>query len=155
MSNWTRAALYAAADEYLAALVAHDVGRLKLAPGVVFTENNVQIRLGDGDDSATGGSISRRRSSSRPVPRRRRPVADDTEVTREPGVSHRPRPSLVPFGGASPTEGTADLGNSPVPEPKQMPHRQPRPFGLVEDHRRQPGVPRNVGHHHGERAFKG
>lgn len=48
MTNWTRAALYAAAEDYLTALVAHDPGRLKLTPGVVFTENNVQIRLGDG-----------------------------------------------------------------------------------------------------------
>jgi hypothetical protein len=48
MASWTRAELYAAAENYLAALVAHDVARLKLAPDVVFTENNVQIRLGDG-----------------------------------------------------------------------------------------------------------
>jgi hypothetical protein len=48
MANWTRAELYAAAETYLSALVAHDVAALKLAPGAVFTENNVQIRLGDG-----------------------------------------------------------------------------------------------------------
>lgn len=48
MANWTRAELYAAAETYLSALVARDVAALKLAPGVVFTENNVQIRLGDG-----------------------------------------------------------------------------------------------------------
>jgi hypothetical protein len=48
MANFTREGLYAAAEAYLDALVAHDVARLSLAPGVVFTENNVQIRLGDG-----------------------------------------------------------------------------------------------------------
>ncbi|MXO70554.1 hypothetical protein [Alteraurantiacibacter buctensis] len=48
MATFTREGLYAAAENYLDALVAHDVARLKLAPGVVFTENNVQIRLGDG-----------------------------------------------------------------------------------------------------------
>jgi len=43
-----RAALYAAADGYLAALAARDVSRVKWAERVVFTENNVQLALGDG-----------------------------------------------------------------------------------------------------------
>ncbi|MEO6552866.1 MAG: hypothetical protein ABIO26_09950 [Croceibacterium sp.] len=43
-----RAELYAHADAYLAALAAKDLSRLKLADRVVFTENNVQLRLGDG-----------------------------------------------------------------------------------------------------------
>ncbi|MGH8325457.1 MAG: hypothetical protein ACRET2_01690, partial [Steroidobacteraceae bacterium] len=35
-------------DQYIAALVAHDPERLPLAQGVEFTENGVQLRLGDG-----------------------------------------------------------------------------------------------------------
>ena len=46
--NWSRADLYAMAERYLEALVAKDAGRLPLAPGAVFTENNVQLKLGDG-----------------------------------------------------------------------------------------------------------
>ena len=45
---YDRAGLYAVADAYLAALAAKDPSRLPLAPKVVFTENNVQLRLGDG-----------------------------------------------------------------------------------------------------------
>lgn len=48
MATWTRAELYAAAENYLAALVARDPAQLVLADGAVFTENNVQLRLGDG-----------------------------------------------------------------------------------------------------------
>ncbi|MEO5707813.1 MAG: hypothetical protein ABIT10_03550 [Alteraurantiacibacter sp.] len=48
MTSWTRAELYAAAETYLAALVAHDPAQLSLASGAVFTENNVQLRVGDG-----------------------------------------------------------------------------------------------------------
>ncbi|MES2698653.1 MAG: hypothetical protein V4647_03465 [Pseudomonadota bacterium] len=48
MASWTRAELYAAAETYLAALVARDPALLVLADGAVFTENNVQLRLGDG-----------------------------------------------------------------------------------------------------------
>jgi hypothetical protein len=44
----SRADLYAAADGYLAALAARDLSRLPLAEHVVFTENNVQLTLGDG-----------------------------------------------------------------------------------------------------------
>ncbi len=35
-------------DNYVAAMVAHDPGRLPLARHVAFTENGVQLRLGDG-----------------------------------------------------------------------------------------------------------
>jgi hypothetical protein len=48
MTSWTRAELYTAAETYLAALLAHDPAQLTLAAGAVFTENNVQLRLGDG-----------------------------------------------------------------------------------------------------------
>ena len=44
----SRADLYGLADAYLAALAAKDPSRLPLASHVVFTENNVQLRLGDG-----------------------------------------------------------------------------------------------------------
>lgn len=43
-----RAALYAAADAYLAAFAARDASRVRWAERVVFTENNVQLALGDG-----------------------------------------------------------------------------------------------------------
>ena len=43
-----RQALYGHADAYLAALAARDVSRLPWAERVVFTENNVQLALGDG-----------------------------------------------------------------------------------------------------------
>lgn len=46
--SWDRADLYARADAYLAALAAKDCSRLTFTPGVVFTENNVQLRIGDG-----------------------------------------------------------------------------------------------------------
>ena len=46
--NWNRADLYARADAYLAALVAKDSARLRFTADVVFTENNVQLRIGDG-----------------------------------------------------------------------------------------------------------
>lgn len=45
---WDRADLYARADAYLAALAAKDCSRMTFTPGVVFTENNVQLRIGDG-----------------------------------------------------------------------------------------------------------
>ena len=44
----SRAALEAAADGYLDALVARDPGRLALAPGARLTENGQEIPLGDG-----------------------------------------------------------------------------------------------------------
>ena len=44
----TREELYAQTDAYLAALAAKDVSRLDLADEVIFTENNVQMALGDG-----------------------------------------------------------------------------------------------------------
>lgn len=44
----SRAALYAHADAYLAALAAKDPSRLPWADQVIFTENNVQLRVGDG-----------------------------------------------------------------------------------------------------------
>jgi len=43
-----RAELYALADAYLAALAAKDPSRLAWADNVVFTENNVQLMIGDG-----------------------------------------------------------------------------------------------------------
>ncbi|MGV3554618.1 MAG: hypothetical protein ACO1OD_05135 [Croceibacterium sp.] len=43
-----RAALYGQADAYLAALAARDASRVRWAERVVFTENNVQLALGDG-----------------------------------------------------------------------------------------------------------
>jgi len=44
----SRGALNAAADLYLAALAAQDPSRLPWAEHVVFTENNVQLAIGDG-----------------------------------------------------------------------------------------------------------
>jgi hypothetical protein len=44
----SREALYAHADAYLAALAAKDPSRLSWADRVVFTENNVQLMVGDG-----------------------------------------------------------------------------------------------------------
>ena len=44
----SRAELYAHADAYLAALAAKDPSRLPWADRVVFTENNVQLTVGDG-----------------------------------------------------------------------------------------------------------
>ena len=43
-----RQALYAHADAYLEALAARDPSRLPWADRVVFTENNVQLAIGDG-----------------------------------------------------------------------------------------------------------
>lgn len=48
MTALTRAELYARADAYLDALVAKDPARLALADGAIFTENNVQLKIGDG-----------------------------------------------------------------------------------------------------------
>ena len=48
MTCGTREEFYARAEAYLDALVAKDVSRLNLAENAIFTENNVQIRLGDG-----------------------------------------------------------------------------------------------------------
>lgn len=45
---WMREDLYAAAEAYLGALVAKDASRLTFTPDVIFTENNVQLRIGDG-----------------------------------------------------------------------------------------------------------
>lgn len=42
-----RACLDGMVDRYLAALVAHDPGRLPLAAGVRFTENGIPLKLGD------------------------------------------------------------------------------------------------------------
>lgn len=44
----TREQLYAAVDSYLDALAKKDPSRLALADHVVFTENNVQLAIGDG-----------------------------------------------------------------------------------------------------------
>lgn len=44
----SRAALYAQADAYLAALATKEPTSLRLAERVVFTENNVQLTVGDG-----------------------------------------------------------------------------------------------------------
>ncbi|MFC4253817.1 hypothetical protein GRI97_00190 [Altererythrobacter xixiisoli] len=44
----TRQQLYAHADAYLAALAARDPSRLPWADQVIFTENNVQLMIGDG-----------------------------------------------------------------------------------------------------------
>lgn len=55
----SRAELYAHAESYLDALVARDVSRLALAEHVTFTENNVQLSLGDG----LWNTISARRDS--------------------------------------------------------------------------------------------
>ncbi len=43
-----RACLFAAADTYMDALVAHDPGRVPWAPRVRYTENNVSMMIGDG-----------------------------------------------------------------------------------------------------------
>ena len=43
-----RACLYGFLDQYLAALVAKDPGRLPWAAHVKFTENNVELHVGDG-----------------------------------------------------------------------------------------------------------
>jgi hypothetical protein len=43
-----RACLQGLVDQYLAALVAHDPGRLPLAVNVRFTENGQELHLGDG-----------------------------------------------------------------------------------------------------------
>jgi hypothetical protein len=55
----SRAALYAHAEAYLAALEARDPSRLPWADHVVFTENNVQLMIGDG----LWNTISARRRS--------------------------------------------------------------------------------------------
>ena len=47
-TRWDRAELYARAEAYLDALEAKDPSRLAFAPHVVFTENNVQLMIGDG-----------------------------------------------------------------------------------------------------------
>ncbi len=47
-SQWQRAELYAQAEAYLDALVAKDPSRLTFADDVIFTENNVRLRIGDG-----------------------------------------------------------------------------------------------------------
>jgi hypothetical protein len=44
----TRDQLYAAAEAYLDALVAKDPSRLAFTGDAIFTENNVQLRIGDG-----------------------------------------------------------------------------------------------------------
>lgn len=48
MSRFNRDDLYRVADAYLAALVAQDPVRLDWAEGAIFTENNVQLAVGDG-----------------------------------------------------------------------------------------------------------
>lgn len=48
LARHDRARLYQAVEDYLAALVAQDASRVSLAPGLVFTENNVRLRLPDG-----------------------------------------------------------------------------------------------------------
>ena len=50
-----RAALYAHAEAYLDALAARDPSRLPWAERVVFTENNVQLAIGDGTWNTASG----------------------------------------------------------------------------------------------------
>jgi len=50
-----RACLYAMADDYLAALVKKDPSRLPWADHVVFTDNNVQLEIGDGTWNTVDG----------------------------------------------------------------------------------------------------
>ncbi|HEY2590513.1 MAG TPA: hypothetical protein VGI35_02890 [Steroidobacteraceae bacterium] len=50
-----RACLHGLMDQYLAALVAHDPGRLATSPGVRFTENTNRMALGDGLWQTIGG----------------------------------------------------------------------------------------------------
>jgi len=50
-----RAALYAHAEAYLSALAARDPSRLPWADRVVFTENNVQLAIGDGTWNTASG----------------------------------------------------------------------------------------------------
>ena len=45
---WTRQDLYAQVEDYLGALVAKDPSRLTFTRDCIFTENNVQLRIGDG-----------------------------------------------------------------------------------------------------------
>jgi len=51
----TRPALYDHADAYLEALVKNDASRLPWADHVVFTENNVQLAIGDGTWNTADG----------------------------------------------------------------------------------------------------
>lgn len=46
--SWNRAELYAKAEAYLDALVARDASRLSFTDDAIFTENNVQLKIGDG-----------------------------------------------------------------------------------------------------------
>lgn len=46
--EWSRAQLYAQAEAYLDALVARDPSRLSFADDPIFSENNVQLQIGDG-----------------------------------------------------------------------------------------------------------
>jgi hypothetical protein len=48
VEQWDRADLLGAVDDYLAALAARDPSGLVFSPDVIFTENNVQMRIGDG-----------------------------------------------------------------------------------------------------------
>jgi hypothetical protein len=50
-----RACLVGTMDRYLAALAAHDPGRLKTSPGVRFTEDGAPMKLGDGLWQTIGG----------------------------------------------------------------------------------------------------
>lgn len=50
-----RACLYELADDYLAALVKKDPSRLPWADHVVFTDNNVQLEIGDGTWNTVDG----------------------------------------------------------------------------------------------------
>lgn len=50
-----RACLYRHADEYLSALVSKDPSRLPWADHVVFTDNNVQLEIGDGTWNTVDG----------------------------------------------------------------------------------------------------
>src|SRR3990167_2641404 len=50
-----RACLYAMADDYLAALVKKNPSRLPWADHVVFTDNNVQLEIGDGTWNTVDG----------------------------------------------------------------------------------------------------
>ena len=58
-----RACLVGSMDRYLAALAAHDPGRLKVTPDVRFTEDGAPMKLGDGLWQTIGAPSSVKRTS--------------------------------------------------------------------------------------------
>ncbi len=54
-SGCDRACLVGTMDSYLGAMVAHEPGRLKVTPGVRFTEDGAPLKLGDGLWATNGG----------------------------------------------------------------------------------------------------